>query len=188
EIKSQICHGVSQYGQCSTNGACGCFHMAGAVDTGICTFQLVDCSELRPCTNNRCDEPDHICVHHPQCHQLPVCYPVPSYNKKLCPSISLPLRASGIDIASNAKWIQNGLTVAGGNGMGIELNQLTSPFGLYINDNQTMYFADFTNHRIVEWQYGTTRGKVVAGGNGKGSGPNHPWSKIFKETDCVTRF
>ncbi|CAF0986918.1 unnamed protein product, partial [Rotaria sordida] len=25
------------------------------------------------------------CVHHPRCHNLPVCYPVPSFNRQLCP-------------------------------------------------------------------------------------------------------
>ncbi|CAF1355131.1 unnamed protein product, partial [Rotaria sordida] len=31
----------------------------------------------------------HRCVHHPQCHNLPVCYPVPSYNRQLCPPIAV---------------------------------------------------------------------------------------------------
>ncbi|CAF2935580.1 unnamed protein product, partial [Rotaria sp. Silwood2] len=38
--------------------------------------------------------------------------------------ISAPLRSTSIDIDSNAKWIQNGLTVAGGNGQGSGANQL----------------------------------------------------------------
>ncbi|CAF1578399.1 unnamed protein product [Rotaria sordida] len=28
------------------------------------------------------------CVHHPRCHSLPVCYPVPSFNQQLCPPIA----------------------------------------------------------------------------------------------------
>ncbi|CAF1084424.1 unnamed protein product [Rotaria sordida] len=28
------------------------------------------------------------CVHHPRCHNLPVCYPVPSFNRQLCPLIA----------------------------------------------------------------------------------------------------
>ncbi|CAF3994779.1 unnamed protein product, partial [Rotaria sp. Silwood1] len=190
-VNSQLCHGVPQYDQCSTNSACGCFHMAGAIETGICVFDLMDCSELVPCdrTNNRCYEPEHRCVHHPQCHTLPVCYPVPRYNKKVCPPITIPLRAPAIDIDPNAKWAQNGLTVAGGNGQGTGINQLSGPWGLYVDDDQSVYVADRGNHRIVEWKYGATTGQVVAGGNGHGSGAhqlNDPVDVIVdKERDSL---
>ena len=49
-------------------------------------------------------------------------------------------------------------------------NQLFYPWGLYVDDEQTIYIADFRNHRIVEWKSGAKSGKVVAGGNGQGSG------------------
>ncbi|CAF1556052.1 unnamed protein product, partial [Rotaria sp. Silwood1] len=80
------------------------------------------------------------------------------------------MRASSIDIHLNAKWSQNGITVVGGNGWGSETNQLTSPWGLYVDDDQTIYVADRLNHRIVEWKSGATNGKVVAGGKGEGNG------------------
>ncbi|CAF1532370.1 unnamed protein product, partial [Rotaria sp. Silwood1] len=100
-----------------------------------------------------------------------------------------PLRASSIDIHPNAKWSQNGLTVAGGNGWGSELNQLNHPFGLYIDDDQTIYVADRGNHRIVEWKSRETNGKVVAGGNGEGNGTNQlnlPYDVIIeKESDSL---
>ncbi|CAF1274949.1 unnamed protein product [Rotaria sp. Silwood1] len=103
--------------------------------------------------------------------------------------ISVPLRASFIDIHPNAKWAQNGITVAGGNGQGSETNQLNSPWGLYVDDDQTIYIADYYNHRIVEWKYGATNGKVVAGGNGKGNGTHQlnlpPDVIIDKETDSL---
>ncbi|CAF4727750.1 unnamed protein product, partial [Rotaria sp. Silwood2] len=38
------------------------------------------------------------------------------------------------------------------------------------DDDQTVYVADRSNHRIVEWKWGATSGQVVAGGNGQGSG------------------
>ncbi|CAF4834196.1 unnamed protein product, partial [Rotaria sp. Silwood2] len=63
-----------------------------------------------------------------------------------------------------------GLTVAGGNGYGNGINQLSNPFGLYVDDDQTIYVADWLNHRIVEWKWGATSGQVVAGGHGQGSG------------------
>ncbi|CAF1551405.1 unnamed protein product [Rotaria sp. Silwood1] len=99
------------------------------------------------------------------------------------------MRASSIDIHSNAKWSQNGITVAGGNGEGSETNQLNSPWGLYIDDDQTIYVVDWLNHRIVEWKSGATNGKVVAGGNGKGNGThqlNYPRDVIIdKESDSL---
>ncbi|CAF4097165.1 unnamed protein product [Adineta steineri] len=69
----------------------------------------------------------------------------------------------------NTKWKQHGVTIAGGNGRGNQLNQLSRPQGIYVNDDhQTIYIADFGNDRIVEWKYGAKNGQVVAGGNEKG--------------------
>ncbi|CAF5152086.1 unnamed protein product, partial [Rotaria sp. Silwood1] len=82
-----------------------------------------------------------------------------------------PLRSpSSTNIHPNARWQQNGITVAGGNRQGNGINQLSNPWGLYVDDDQTIYVADRVNHRIVEWKRGATSGQVVAGGNGQGSG------------------
>ncbi|CAF5170180.1 unnamed protein product, partial [Rotaria sp. Silwood1] len=62
----------------------------------------------------------------------------------------------------------NGIAVAGGNGYGCGINQLSWPWGLYVDDDQTIYVASWVNHSIVEWKSGATNGKVVAGGNGQG--------------------
>ncbi|CAF0800202.1 unnamed protein product [Rotaria sp. Silwood1] len=103
--------------------------------------------------------------------------------------ISVPLRASSIDIHPNAKWAQNGITVAGGNGKGSETNQLNGPYGLYVDDDQTIYVADCQNHRIMEWKSGATNGKVAAGGNGEGNGAHQlsfPYDVIIdKESDSL---
>jgi sugar lactone lactonase YvrE len=73
-------------------------------------------------------------------------------------------------IPLNAKWTQDGTTVAGGNGIGSQLNQFSNPFGLYVDDDQTLYIiADYLNHRIVEWKNGAMSGQVVAAGNGQGN-------------------
>ncbi|CAF1038389.1 unnamed protein product [Didymodactylos carnosus] len=100
-----------------------------------------------------------------------------------------PLRGSSIDIHPNAQWQQNGLTVAGGNGRGNGINQLSNPWGLYVDDDQTLYVADRSNHRIVEWKSGATSGQVVAGGNGQGSGAHqlsNPYDVIVdKERDSL---
>ncbi|CAF1550797.1 unnamed protein product [Rotaria sp. Silwood1] len=101
----------------------------------------------------------------------------------------VPLRASSTDIQPNAKWAQNGVTVAGGNGSGSGINQLSLPWGLYVGDDQTIYVADTSNSRILEWKYGATNGKVVAGGNGEGNGAhqlNSPRDVIIdKDSDSL---
>ena len=56
--------------------------------------------------------------------------------------------------------------------MGEEDNQLSGPRGLYVDEDQTLFIADTSNHRIVEWKKGDESGRVVAGGNGEGNGLN----------------
>ncbi|CAF4497776.1 unnamed protein product [Rotaria sp. Silwood2] len=87
QVKSQFCNGISQYGRCSPNSACACYHIASGLDIGICVDAFVDCSDLTECgdLDNTCYESNHRCVHHPRCHNRPVCYPVPSFNQQLCP-------------------------------------------------------------------------------------------------------
>ncbi|CAF4242579.1 unnamed protein product, partial [Rotaria sordida] len=94
-----------------------------------------------------------------------------------------------MDIHPNAAWQQKGITVAAGNGQGNEINQLSNPWGLYVDDDQTIYVADSPNHRIMEWKRDATSGQVVAGGNIKGSGAHQlsdPYDVIAdKETDSL---
>ncbi|CAF3621208.1 unnamed protein product [Adineta steineri] len=69
----------------------------------------------------------------------------------------------------DTKWKQHGITIAGGNGDGNQLNQLSDPHSIYVDDDQqTIYIADGRNNRIVEWKYEAKNGQVVAGGNGQG--------------------
>lgn len=49
------------------------------------------------------------------------------------------------------------------------MDQLACPNGLYVDDDQTVYIAEWSNHRIVEWKSGATSGQVIAGGNGQGN-------------------
>ncbi|CAM4872763.1 unnamed protein product [Rotaria socialis] len=93
----------------------------------------------------------------------------------------IPLRAPAIEIPPNAKWQQNGVTVAGGNGSGSGFNQLIQPLGLYVDDAQTVYVADRNNHRIVGWKWNATSGEVVAGGNGEGNGTH----QLFNPFDVI---
>lgn len=76
---------------------------------------------------------------------------------------------SSHSIHQNLKWKQSASTVAGGNGEGIQLNQLSEPHGIYIDDDHRfIYIADCGNHRVVRWTFSAKTGQVVAGGNGKG--------------------
>ena len=75
-----------------------------------------------------------------------------------------------LTLPTNARWSQNGVTVAGGNGRGNAVNQLNNPFGLDIDDdNQSIVIADYGNHLIVEWKMGASNGKVIAGCRGEGN-------------------
>ncbi|CAF1338445.1 unnamed protein product [Rotaria sp. Silwood1] len=93
------------------------------------------------------------------------------------------------DIPVNARWKQNGVTVAGGNREGGATNQLSGPCGLFVDDDQTMVTADYYNHRIIQWKMGETNGQVVAGGNGRGNRLNQLYRPsdvlIDKETDSL---
>ncbi|CAF2978412.1 unnamed protein product [Rotaria sp. Silwood2] len=72
------------------------------------------------------------------------------------------------NVPVNATWAQNGVTVAGGRGLGNALDQLHHLKGFLAADDQTLVISDWNNNRIVEWKVGGTQGKVVAGGNGQG--------------------
>ncbi|CAF0977928.1 unnamed protein product [Adineta steineri] len=67
------------------------------------------------------------------------------------------------------KWIQDAITVAGGNGQGQELNQLNRPTGIFIDKNKNIFIADCWNHRILEWKCNANEGQIIAGGNGQGN-------------------
>ncbi|CAF2161349.1 unnamed protein product [Rotaria magnacalcarata] len=95
-----------------------------------------------------------------------------------------------VNIPVNAKWTQNGVTIAGGHGYGDATNQLSNPHGLFVDDDQTLVIAGYRNHRIMQWKNGdTTNGQVVAGGNGAGNGLHqliYPTDVLIdKETDSL---
>ncbi|CAF3787263.1 unnamed protein product [Rotaria sp. Silwood1] len=74
-----------------------------------------------------------------------------------------------LNISVNAQWAQKGSTVAGGYGNGRATNQLNTPMGLCIDEDQTMVIADFWNHRIVQWKLGDKDGLILADGRHKGN-------------------
>ncbi|CAF4447679.1 unnamed protein product, partial [Adineta steineri] len=72
----------------------------------------------------------------------------------------------------NNKYQQFGITVAGGNGEGQELNQLYCPCGVYIDNDKSVYITDCQNHRIVKWKLNSNSGQIIAGGNESGNQNN----------------
>ncbi|CAF1377683.1 unnamed protein product [Adineta steineri] len=71
------------------------------------------------------------------------------------------------------KWKLDFSIVAGGNGYGTNLNQVSLTRGIYIDDdNQTIYITQYNSDRVVGWKFGEKSGEVVAGGNGPGGDLN----------------
>ena len=61
-------------------------------------------------------------------------------------------------LKSDHKWKQSGITVAGGNGEGNELNQFSGILGIFIDDDQTILVAD-------QWKSNTNSGQIIMGGH-----------------------
>ncbi|CAF3321077.1 unnamed protein product [Rotaria sp. Silwood2] len=93
------------------------------------------------------------------------------------------------NIPIDARWSQNGKTVAGGKGEEVATNLLYWSHGLFVDDDQTMIIADCYNHRIVQRKMGDTNGQVAAGGKGQGNRLdqlNQPTDvSIDKDTDSL---
>ncbi|CAF4340378.1 unnamed protein product, partial [Adineta steineri] len=70
------------------------------------------------------------------------------------------------------EYNNEGIIVAGGNGRGNQLNQLNCPSFIFIDEDQSVYVSDFSNHRVMKWRKDTNEGRIVAGGNGRGESLN----------------
>ena len=73
------------------------------------------------------------------------------------------------------KWMEGakqGIVVAGGQGEGNGLTQLSSPRGVVVDQLGTVYVADCGNDRIMRWVKGAREGSVIVGGNGRGGQSN----------------
>jgi hypothetical protein len=92
-------------------------------------------------------------------------------------------------VTTNARWSQHGITVAGVHGWGSGLQELWSLHGLVVDDDGTLFIADFGNHRIVAWKKGDNECHVVAGGQRQGNGLNQldppTYILIDKETKSL---
>ncbi|CAF1405715.1 unnamed protein product [Adineta steineri] len=76
-------------------------------------------------------------------------------------------------IGPNTKWIQAGIAV---NKIfsddSYDSDILLDPYGIDVDDNQTVVITDYSKHRIVEWSIDTTKEQLLAGGRGKGNQNN----------------
>ena len=90
-----------------------------------------------------------------------------SLGKGNCSSVRLEMVHS---LSLDTRWKEFGITIAGGNGQGNQLNQLSYPYGIRVGDiDQSVYIADYANDRVVEWRPNVHQGRIMAGGNGKGN-------------------
>jgi gliding motility-associated-like protein len=80
----------------------------------------------------------------------------------------------------------NGIVVAGGNGNGNSLNQLSYPTSVFVDGAGYLYVADENNDRVQKFpprSSNSTNGLTVAGGNGPGSGANQFYEPISVAVD-----
>ncbi|CAF3631892.1 unnamed protein product [Rotaria sp. Silwood1] len=85
-------------------------------------------------------------------------------------------------VPCNTSWKQYGINIAGGNYQGKKLSQVSNPSGIFIDDNENIYIADHSNHRILEWKCNANNGQIVAGENEQGNKINqlnHPVDVII---------
>jgi len=70
------------------------------------------------------------------------------------------------------KDTKEGIVVAGRNGQGDMLAQLSYPYGVIVDHLGQIYVADCGNHRVMRWSKGTKQGTIVVGENGRGQQSN----------------
>ncbi|CAF1525807.1 unnamed protein product [Adineta steineri] len=86
------------------------------------------------------------------------------------------------------EYDNEGIVVAGGNGHGDQLNQLNFPTFIFVDEEQSVYVSDRSNHRVMKWRKYTKEGKIVAGGNGQGKNLNQlsePQGIIVDDLDYI---
>ncbi|CAF4077048.1 unnamed protein product [Adineta steineri] len=67
---------------------------------------------------------------------------------------------------------KRGIIVAGGNGKGDQLHQLSYPTFIFVDGDESVYVSDTSNHRVMKWKKDAKEGTVVAGGNSQGENLN----------------
>ncbi|CAF3761150.1 unnamed protein product [Rotaria sp. Silwood1] len=62
-----------------------------------------------------------------------------------------------------------GTMIAGGNGQGNRLDQLSNPLYVFVDRDHSVYVSDWGNQCFMKWEQGAKQGIVVAGGHGRGN-------------------
>lgn len=88
--------------------------------------------------------------------------------------VTLTIANSNLNLNKTVSIFQNPRVsiVAGGNGIGSNLNQLNSPSSVCVDTQGNIFTTDQFNNRVVKWAPNSLQGSVVAGGNGSGNGLN----------------
>lgn len=66
------------------------------------------------------------------------------------------------------------MIVAGGNGLGHQINQLLCPCGIALDEERNILIADNFNKRVVRWESKANRGTIAARGND----PDHSFQAV----------
>jgi gliding motility-associated-like protein len=91
------------------------------------------------------------------------------------------------DTARVYKWsslTRDWSTVAGGNGIGSNADQLAYPTFLFVDKQENIYVCDGGNHRIQKWAPGASSGVTVAGNGGQGPGASQLAYPCGVYVDC----
>jgi sugar lactone lactonase YvrE len=73
---------------------------------------------------------------------------------------------------SGVYWNVTGVVYAGNGTAGSALNKLSSPTGIFIDMNDTLYINDQSNYRVVSYLRDATSGTIVAGIGTSGNASN----------------
>jgi len=72
------------------------------------------------------------------------------------------------------RWNTTGITVAGISGSPGKTNiRLSFPFGIMMDYANNLYVADYSNHRVQKYLFGSSFGQTIAGNGTNSSSPYH---------------
>ena len=83
--------------------------------------------------------------------------------------LSISLMIGKHEVRRYRRGESQGTVVAGGNGKGNRLNQLSYPRYVFVDRDHSVYVSDYGNDRVMKWMEGAKEGIVVAGGQDEGN-------------------
>ncbi|CAF0719678.1 unnamed protein product [Adineta steineri] len=84
------------------------------------------------------------------------------------------------------KWVEDakeGIVVAGGQGQGNGLTQLSYPRGVVVDQLGNVYVVEQVNSRVVRWSKGATQGSIIVGNTNSGAEANQLSSPLYLSFD-----